>query len=100
MDNSIIRELLKFGVWCLLLSLFYKLTSVLNVTSQQLYAVGIAVGVILCLMLNSLSVLITNVLIIIKLFSVSTEEFGKFLKSLGCGIDISQPNNEEDDKNE
>lgn len=100
MDNSIIRELLKFGVWCLLLSLFYKLTLILNVTSQQLYAVGIAVGVILCLMLNSLSVLITNVLIIIKLFSVSAEDFGKFLNSLGCHIEMSQPNNEDEDEEE
>lgn len=100
MDNSIIKEILKFGVWCLLLSLFYKLTLVLNITSQQLYAVGIAVGVLLCLMLNSLSMLATNICIIVKLFSVSAEDFGKFLNSLGYSIEVSKSDNLEDNNEE
>lgn len=98
MKNPIVRDLLKVAMWSLLLSVFYEIAQDFNITSQQLYMVGVTMGVLMCFILDGLSSLIMNVGIIVKLTVASPEDFGKFLKSLGCSVNLVQQ--EEDTDNE
>lgn len=97
--NPVIRDLLKVAMWGLLLSIFYEIANDFNITSQQLYMVGVTMGVLMCFILDGLSSLIMNVGIIIKLTTSSTEDFGKFLKSIGCVANFV-PKDEEENDNE
>lgn len=97
--NPVIRDILKVVMWGLLLSLFYNIATSLDVSSQQLYMIGVVMGVLMCFVLDGLSSLIMNVGIIIKLTTSSTEDFGKFLKSIGCVVNFV-PKEDEEDKNE
>lgn len=97
--NPVIRDILKVAMWGLLLSLFYDIATSFGVSSQQLYTIGVVMGVLMCFVLDGLSSLIMNVGIIIKLTTSSTEDFGKFLKSIGCVANFV-PKEDEEDKNE
>lgn len=98
MKNPIVRDLLKVAMWSLLLSVFYEIAKDFNITSQQLYMVGVTMGVLMCFILDGLSSLIMNVGIIVKLTVASPEDFGKFLSGLGCSVNLVQQ--EEDTDNE
>lgn len=97
-NNPIIRDLLKLAMWGLLASLFYGFAINYNISSQQLYVVGITMGVLMCFILDALSSLVMNMSIIIKLTMTSPEDFGKFLKGLGCDVNIVS--SEEENNNE
>lgn len=97
-NNPIIRDLLKLAMWGLLASLFYDFAINYNISSQQLYAVGMTMGVLMCFILDALSSLVMNISIIAKLTVASPEDFGKFLKGLGCGVNIVSSEEENDNE--
>ena len=77
MKNPIVRDLLKVAMWSLLLSVFYEIAQDFNITSQQLYMVGVTMGVLMCFILDGLSSLIMNVGIIVKLKKKGQCNYGR-----------------------
>lgn len=81
--NIIVRDLLRLVVLGLLAHVVFYIATSLNVANDILFTLGMCMGVIICFVFGVLSILVTNISVIIKLTTASTEDFGKFLKESG-----------------
>lgn len=99
MRNSIVRDAVQVGILAMMLLFIQKILLTMSLDTNTVYMVGVIVGVLLCFCFNLLSVIVMNITIIIRSFLYTPEDFATFLSGLGCKIDFTVVDVEDEEEN-
>lgn len=92
MRNSIVRDAVQVGILAMMLLFIQKILLTMSLDTN-------IVGVLLCFCFNLLSVIVMNITIIIRSFLYTPEDFATFLSGLGCKIDFTVVDVEDEEEN-